>query len=336
MFNLEDAQDDIIDINFIKSKVSEYDIWKQYCRNFEEINKPFLSELYNDRNPSCRIYQTPSNRLMYKDFGTGEVFSCFDYIQVKYGCNFKECLRIVYNDFKLGSIKIDVIPQLVLNNAPEALKKPKKAFIEIVPQAWTIHDYNYWNQYHIPLDLLDEEEIYSCEIVYLHTSDGRTITYNYSKNNPIYAYKEYDIDLNFIGWKIYFPLSKKENKWLSNSSSKSIQGIKTIKRSGKILGITKARKDCLCYKLMKIDAIALYNENGDLDTNRVIELIPLYDFVFVNFDPDDQGMKATDIIYHKYGLKGFYMDEYKDLSDYIKNKGLLSAKRMINKKIRDL
>ena len=332
MFDLNDANDNI-KIEFILSKINEFDIWKRYCSNFSEINKPFLSELYKDRNPDVRIYYNGSNRLVYKDHGNEDHFDCFGYIQVKYQCNFKESLKIVYSDFKLGSIKYDILPQLVLNNQPEELKLAiEKPFIEIIKQPWTLTDYDYWNQYGIPLDLLEKEEIYSCKLVYLH-KNGNTITYTYSKKCPIYAFAEYDIDLNFIGYKIYFPLNKKGKKWLNNSSAEAIQGIKSINRNGGILGITKAKNDTICYKLLGIEAIAPYNESGDFNTNRIYELFEYYDFIFINFDPDKTGIDSTLLINKEWNLPYFYIDEAKDLSDYIKLYGLEKAKVMINNKL---
>lgn len=334
MFDLRDAIPDIT-ISLIFSKLSELDIWRRYSSNFEEIDKPFCSDLYNDRNPSCRIHYNNSNKLIFKDFGTGDSYDCFSYIQAKYHCTFRESLTIIYNDFKLGSIKYDILPQLVLNNAPEVLKMSNKSIIEIVPQSWNIIDARCWDQWHIPLDLLNDEEVISCKTVYLH-KNNQTITYNNSSSNPIYAYPEYDIDINFLGYKIYFPLSTNGFKWLNNSSNEAIQGIKSIKRNGGILIITKSRKDCICYKMLGYEAIAPYNESGDLDINRIVELFDYYDQVIINFDPDDAGVKATNNINIKYQLPYFYIDEGKDLSGYIKLHGLEQAKQMIKDKIEQL
>lgn len=331
MFNLKDAIPDLT-TDYILSRISEEQIWSTYCGNFTEINRGFCSELYNDRNPDCRVYYNSKNRLVYKDFGTGDTFDCFSYIQKKYNCTFREALIIIYNDFKLGSMTYDIIPQLVLNNAPEVLKMANKSIIEIVPKSWSLVDYNIWNAIGITLEDLDEEEVICCETVYLH-KDNRTITYNSSKSNPIYAYKEYDIDLNFLGYKIYFPLAQVGYKWLNSSSSEAIQGIKSITRSGGLLIIGKSRKDCICYKKLGIEAIAPYNESGDLDVNRIVELFDYYDQVVINFDPDDAGVKATLKLASKYKLPYFYIDEGKDLSGFIKIHGLDEAKKMINNKL---
>ncbi len=335
MFDLKDANLDIT-VESILNKVSELEIWSRYCSNFEEIDKSFCSDLYNDRNPGCRVYYNGRNKLVYKDHGNGDSFDCFGYIQAKYRCTFRESLRIIYNDFKLGSIRFDIIPQLVLNNAPEVLKMSSKPIvIEVISQAYNYTDHKVWGDYHIPLELLEEEEIISCKTVYLH-KDNRTITYNSSSSNPIYAWKEYDIDLNFLGYKVYFPLANPRYKWLNSAGAEAIQGIKSIKRSGGTLGITKSRKDTLIYKLIGIEAIAPYNESGDLNINRIYELFDYYDLVFLNFDPDQAGINATNKIVEQWNLPHFYIPEGKDPAGYCKIHGLEQTKQMINNKIKQI
>ena len=335
MFDLKDAYQNV-DINFILNNVSEYDIWKRYCSNFEEIDKPFLSELYNDRNPACRIKHNKFNKLIYKDFGTGDTYSCFDYIQIKYSCNFKESLKIVYNDFKLGSIKYDILPQLVLNNQPEVIKTVNKSFIEIVPQPFKLVDYDYWMQYGIPLTLLEDYDVFSCRIVYLHTKDGRTITFNYRDDNPIYAYRF--CNEGKYSYKIYFPLSKdKKHKWLfSGGSSTDIEGYDNLPLHGEKLILTKSLKDCMVYNLLGLPAISLQGETNKLSIDFVNKLLKRFNEIVVNYDNDEEGIRGSKRLNQQYGFKYFYTDDYKDLSDYTKDRGLLSAKEMINNKLKQL
>ena len=65
MFDLKDANIDIT-IESILSKVSELEIWRRYCSNFEEIEKSFCSDLYNDRNPACSIYYNRLNEYKFR------------------------------------------------------------------------------------------------------------------------------------------------------------------------------------------------------------------------------------------------------------------------------
>lgn len=335
MFNLKDAITDI-SLQDILSKITEYDIWKRYCTNFEEINKPFLSELYDDRNPSCRIYQASFNKLTYKDFGTGDTYSCFDYICKKYGCNFKESLKVIYNDFKLGSIKVDIIPQLVLNNASEGLKIPnKKSSIEIVPQPWTYTDYKYWSDYEIPFELLDEYNVFSCERVYLHTKSGKTLEYVYRNDNPIYAYR-FCFDGKY-SYKIYFPLADKKHKWLfSGGSENDIEGYDQLPYHGDTLILTKSLKDCMCYNLIGLPAISLQGETNKLKQELVTKLYKRFNRIIVCYDNDEEGIRGSKRLKQQYNFDYFFIEEEKDLSDFVKLYGLNSAKEMINNKLKEI
>lgn len=333
MFDLKDAYTDI-GVHDILNKVSEYDIWKKYCTNFDEIDQPFLSDLYNDRNPACRIKYNRNGRLVYKDFGeSSHSFDCFGYIQEKFKCTFNEALKIVYSDFKLGSIRIDVPHQLILNSSPESFKIAK-SYIEIVEQPFTSTDYDYWSQYKIPLDKLIEYDVVSCKTVYLHTKKGNILRYDYSRKNPIYAYKF--IENGEVSYKIYFPLADKDHKWLNTASSLVIQGYKQLPENGDYIIITKSLKDCICYNLIGYPAISLQGETNKLTYDRVLKILKRFNKIVVNYDYDDEGIKGSKRLNEQYGFNYFFIDDYKDLSDYLKHNSLLKAKRMINKKIKEL
>lgn len=342
MFDLKDAIPDIT-IDLILSKISEQEIWSKYCSNFEEINKSFCSNLYNDRNPSCRIYYNQVNKLVYKDFGTGASYDCFSFIQTKYNCTFKESLRIIYNDFKIGTLRYDILPQLVLNNSQEVLKINSKSVIEIVKQSFNIVDYNYWNQYEIPLILLEEYNVFSCSKVYIH-KNGYTNEIVATKTNPIYAYQ-----FCFNGkysYKIYFPLHlDKKRKWLfSGGSSDDIEGYDQLPHFGEILILTKSLKDCISFNQIGYPAISLQGETNKLKQELVDKLFKRFDKIIVCYDNDEQGHKSVegyinerDIFINglkqEYGFKYFFIEGAKDLSDFILNYGLQQAKQMINNKI---
>jgi len=52
----------------------------------------------------------------------------------------------------------------------------RTSIIEIVKQPFNLVDYNYWGQYEIPLELLEEYNVFSCSKVYLH-KNGNTIEF---------------------------------------------------------------------------------------------------------------------------------------------------------------
>jgi len=334
MYNLQDALTSI-SIDDIMSKVSEYELWKYYCPNFETIDKSFKSELYKDNNPACRIYYN-NGKLLYKDFGTQQSYSVLEYIKTKYNCTYKECLNIINNDFKITKSNIITSKDFKLQYLNDEPIIRHKSTIDIIQQGYTASDYEYWKQYHIPLELLEEEEIISCKSVYLSTYKG-VYRYEYKKHSPIFAFKEYNLDLEFLGYKIYFPLAQKGSKWLNNSSDKAIQGIKSIDYNKDLIGLTKSRKDILCYKLLGIQTIAPYNETSNLDINGISTVLDKFPKKFLSYDNDLTGIQATLQINMKYGYPYFYIDKNeKDLSDFIKSQGLKKAKQMINNKLKQI
>jgi len=332
MFDLKEAYKDIT-IDEILSNVSEYNLWKHYCKNFDDLDKSFLSELYEDSRPSCRIFISADNTILYKDFGTGECHNWCTYIQAKYNCTFKEALDIVANDFSLRKKKPDIKPNIIIGKLEEPKRAKKKSFIDIISQPYTLTDYDYWKQYHIPLELLEEYNVFSAKHVYLHRGDKVTI-FNYNKSNPVYAYRFNGADS--YSYKIYFPYANKQYKWLfSGGSADDIEGLDQLPLHGETLILTKSLKDCMCYKLIGYPAISLQGEANRLPNELVVKLLRRFTKIIINYDNDEQGIKSTERLKEQYRFDHFYIDTAKDLSDYIKENNLDRAKELIHNKIND-
>ena len=174
--------------------------------------------------------------------------------------------------------------------------------------------------------------MYSCKCIYL-TKDGKRWSYTSTKTSPIYAYKEYDEKHNFIGWRIYFPYEEKGKKWINNSDYTIIQGIKGLNSNRDLIILTKSRKDCLVYKKLGFNAIAPPSENGKL-SEGIVKLLKEFNRVVINFDNDEAGINAAQKIKNVYGWDTIYMDEYKDVSDYIEVYNIEETKNMICGKLK--
>lgn len=326
------SSDDILE------KISEYDIFKYYCKSFIDLDKSFCSELRVDNNPGCRIYITPNNQLRYKDFASGENYDCWNYVMRKFNCNYGEALNIISSDFNLSNIKPNIEPRILLSNDEFKLKlqnTPKiKSSITIVEQSWNITDFNYWNQFGITFDILEEYNVFSAKYVYLHKGDRR-YTFEYKKTNPIYAYR-FTRDGQY-SYKIYFPLHPdKKYKWLfSGGASEDVEGYDQLPLNGDTLILTKSLKDCMCYRVLGYSAISLQGEGNKLEQSLVDKLLKRFDRIIINYDSDERGILETNKLIEQYKFNCFYIDKHKDLSDYIKNEGLDKAKTMIDGKIKN-
>jgi len=159
------------------------------------------------------------------------------------------------------------------------------------------------------------------------------VTFSYNKNSPCFAYRFENNGL--YSYKIYWPLSKdKKFKWLFSGGTKNdIEGFSQLPLHGENLVLTKSLKDCICYNLIGIPAISLQGEANNLEQDLVEKLLKRFSNIIVNYDNDLEGVKGSERLNRQYGFKYFLIDEFKDLSDYIKNKSLEEAKTMIDNKI---
>lgn len=326
MFNFNDAYIPIT-IDEIKSKVTDYDIFKRYCLNFEELDRSFLSEFYNDTKPSCRIVVSSTGSLYYNDWGNGDYFKAFDYVMYKYSCSLHEVCNIIANDFGLKKVQLNMNPKLLVANNLEN-EKPvfikSKTIIKIVKKPFNLTDANYWNSYGISLETLIKFNIFSCSHVFVE-KNGNHWVIDSTKTNPIYAYE-------FNGlYKIYRPLGKKEEKWLTNAGSDILQGYNQLPEFGDLLIITKSLKDVLAYHELGYTAVALQAETNMLSEELFKELSMRFDKIIINFDNDKQGIISTEKLSDQYQLKFFFIKEAKDLSDWIKKEGLDKVEKEIKK-----
>ena len=84
----------------ILERVSSFDIFQMYCKNFEEVGKHFCSEFRIDKTPSCIIDEIRGD-LMYSDFGYGLHIRAVDYVKLKFNLDFKDALEKIAEDFNL-------------------------------------------------------------------------------------------------------------------------------------------------------------------------------------------------------------------------------------------
>ncbi len=339
--SFDNANINPISPELILSKISEFDIFRKYCSNFKEIDVSFFSDLRVTDTPNCRIFITYNNELKYRDFKLGETLSCFQYVMKKFNCTYFEAMNIISVDFNIKSGVISIEPRIITANDEFKVKiannTPKeKSIINIIEQPFTIWDYNYWSQYHIPLKKLEEFNVFSAKYVYLIKGNKR-ITFTYNKNNPCFAYR-FESEFGY-SYKIYWPLSKdKKFKWLFSGGTKNdIEGFDCLPLLGDILILTKSLKDCICYNLIGYPAISLQGEANYMEQELVDKLLKRFNKIIVNYDEDVEGIKGAKRMKQQFGFDYFFINNpYKDLSELIKGTDLEFAKKMINKKINEL
>ena len=314
---------DVVDKEYILNRISEFQIFKYYCHNFESLNKPFLSEFYIDTKPSCRI-RAYNQGLYYKDFGTGDSYNCFEYVMMKFKCTYKECLSIIASDFKLINKIKDVIPSINYLGYPDKKFGVSKTVILCKFRQWYKFD-TYFEDYHITRDILDRYYVTPLEIYWLEKSGEMFPAYKFKENifDPAYSYEEGD-NLR----KILRPYNK-EYKWTSNVPRRYYQGYKQLDNTGDILIVTSSLKDVMVWRLFGFNAICPTGETV-LITENAYELLK-YRFknIIINYDNDEQGIKSSNQYLKVFDTKTIFIPEFKDISDYIYFKGYDSTKNLI-------
>lgn len=306
----------------ILKHVDSYQLFKTYCKNFRELDKPFSSEFRTDNNPSCAVIVWKGD-LLYKDFGENS-YRIFDYISRKFDISYHESLQKVNNDFdlKLG-YPVEIEPATVITpmSSDIDLKKHEKrgTIIEISARDWTESDKRYWSSYRIPLQLLEYHNIKSIS--------GYRIT-NSKKDRAYYAINPFQLAYSYdYYWsngifrrKLYFPRSK-TTRFISNVDNTIVQGWTLLPRNGgKILFITKSYKDILIFNLLGYWAVAPNNEGANIPDQVMHKLKERWENIYVWYDNDQTGITEGKKFAEKFELSFTCNPENypKDPSDFVK------------------
>lgn len=315
-------------INTILNKVSEQEIYERYLGTSISMNKLYQCCFHKDSTPSLGFYKSKSNNLMFKCFGCGKQGSVFNFVKDLYNIDFRNALNLISKDFRIydnndrcsSNTSISSIASMDRVLLDESLLSRTK----IIPtyQPFSIIDYNYWNQYHIPLDLLLEYDIRACKLVYIINKLGEYKYWgNYSKTNPVYSFKIDDV------YKIYKPLNPtKVGKWTSNFGNWHIQGLKQLPAKGELLIITSSMKDVLVLKILGYNAIAPHGEGVNIPDKIVDYLYACFDNMVIFYDNDSAGLEYGNRMSDMIGAGNIHIpieyDDTKDISDYVKKYGL--------------
>lgn len=299
----------------ILSKITEYDIFRYYIKDFKSTGRKFCSELRQDVHPSCSIKVLPSGIAIYKDFASGETYNAFSYVQKKYTLNFYEALNVISNDFNLGLHSPSKTPVKSMGyEGVHITKQPKFSTTEIriVSKDFSSRGENYWLQYGITTAMLQEYNVKEISHYYINklliTIPNKEIGFAYHFGN----YK----------YKILRPFNQ-EWKWVTNSNAEVVQGLSQIPKTGGFLFITKSLKDVMTLRTMGYYAIAPQSENTEIPSEIITKLKSCWDEIVIYYDNDIPGMTAAKEHSSKYGLP-FICNPIcveKDSSDYYKKNG---------------
>lgn len=310
-----------ITLDWILSRVSEYDIYAAYIGNFK-VGMIYNSPLRKDKTPSfgC-FYSRKTKQLLFKDHGTGQCGNVIKFIELYTGItNYSDILK-------------DIVERLKITNDTQLVSSKQyipstETVIGVVRQEFTETDINYWKQFNITVETLRKFGVSSIKY-YLCNGIVKSI---YKEDNPMYAYKVYN------HFKIYKPLADKYTKWRNNLTELDIQGFKQLPKTGNILIITKSMKDVMCLYEMGIPAISPSSESTFIPDKILEQLKKRFKRIIILFDRDSSGCKNSVKIWNKYHLKPLFINKKfksKDISDAIKNNSFKDVKEWLINEIKN-
>ena len=318
----------------ILRQVSEYQIFKRYCVNFIEVGIMFKSEFREDKQSSCCIAFIRGH-LLYTDFGEG-TYNCWGFVRRKFNLNYDEALLKIKNDFNLQGLNNTELNSTENNIKLFTEKIVEPTFVEkvrstilIKQREWTIKDVNYWSQYQIPTNLLEEYSVKSISHYWVINQKGERM---YTNNTIGFSYDYYWNEGIFLR-KLYFPLNNKEFKWISNVDFTVVQGWDNLpKEGGEILFITKSFKDILIFKLLGYWAVAPNNENAFIPEKVFEKLKSRWKRIIIWYDNDTTGIVKGKEFSEKYKIEYYYnpIESPKDPSDFVKATNLQAFNELVN------
>lgn len=312
---------DNITLDWILSKVTEYDIYAKYIGQFK-VGMIYNSPFRKDKNPSFGIYYSKrTKQLLFKDHGTGECGNVIKFVSLFTG-------KTEYND-----ILSDIVDKLNITNNTKLVSSkqyilPTETVIGVVRQEFTDVDINYWKQFNISINTLKKFNVNSIKY---YLCNG-IVKGTYKRENPMYAYKVYN---NF---KIYRPLADKYTKWRNNLTDYDIQGYEQLPQKGDILFITKSMKDVMCLHEMGYPAVSPSSESTFLPKDVLEQLKTRFKRIIILFDRDVAGVKRSRKLSRETGLEAMFINKKfkaKDVSDAVKANSFGEIKNWLNETIKN-
>lgn len=312
---------DNITLDWILSKVTEYDIYAKYIGQFK-VGMIYNSPFRKDKNPSFGVYYSKrTKQLLFKDHGTGERGNVIKFVSLFTG-------KTEYND-----ILSDIVDKLNITNNTKLVSSkqyipPTETVIGVVRQEFTDVDINYWKQFNISINTLKKFNVNSIKY---YLCNG-IVKGTYKRENPMYAYKVYN---NF---KIYRPLADKYTKWRNNLTDYDIQGYEQLPQKGDILFITKSMKDVMCLHEMGYPAVSPSSESTFLPKDVLEQLKTRFKRIIILFDRDVAGVKRSRKLSRETGLEAMFINKKfkaKDISDAVKANNFEEIKNWLNETIKN-
>ena len=270
-----------------------------------------------DSHPSFFIYSPDGNKVLYKDYATGDRGDIYSLLKAIKGVSFAALMREIAANKSFTDNK----SQLVSNPSQGCSYTKVPTDLQVKIREWREYDIAYWQSYGISLQWLKYAEVYpiSHKIVYKGTQ-------RYVFPAAKYAYVFVERKEGIVSLKVYQPMViDKRRKW-HTSNNGSVVGLWTkVPQKGEKICICSSLKDALClWANTGIPAIYVQSETTGMSDTAQKVLRNRFKHVFICFDNDAPGLKDAAEFARKTGFTNIILPAFeggKDISDLYKSVG---------------
>ena len=273
-----------------------------------------------EKTPSMWVFVDQS-QYKFKDFSTGKGGNKIDLVKELFNLDYSKAVFKLTQDYNKFIVE--------KGEYSESTIKPQGKYKVdgVMVREWNNDDKQFWLQFNIGEDILDEYNVVALEFYDMVKEDNRiTIEQPY-----IYAY------WNNAGevYKIYQPRNK---KFKFIKVKPHLQGLDQLKYNQPYLVICSSLKDAMCLKQFgyNLEVIAPDSENTVIKPYIIENLKKKYKKVVTLFDNDVAGHTAVGKYQELYDIKGTWLDSSKDIADLVKEKGFADAHKEIKVKLKSI
>ncbi len=306
-----------------KELLLKYNSEETYMMNYLGI--PIKKDLQvnpmrNDKKPTASFFRNKTNDLIFHDFDGSFYGNFINVVMHLYNCSYYVALKTIANDFGILESKgyKKHITEIKISDI-SFTEKQSTSNIQVQIKEFSKKELDWWGGFGISHKTLKKFHVVSCLNSFLNGFYFQSS----SEISPMFGYyggMKNELEL----WRIYMP-TKRTYRFLSNWSSKFIQGAKQLPVKGDNLVITKSLKDVMSLYELNIPAIAPTSENVIISQCQYDRLLKKFPNIVLLLDNDLAGVRGA----HKYKksfpdvLCIFIKRKYsKDISDMYKKKGL--------------
>jgi len=303
--------DKVVEVDCLKDllkQTTEYDIYSFYIGDQFKIGRVMHSPLRKDDHPSFGVFKSSiRSNLMWKDQATGKSGNVIMFVSELFNITYEEAIqKIISDNIKQTTEGISIA---------ESYKKVKTT-ISVQKKNFTETDDNYWEQYFITREILKKYEVFPILTFWVNEFPSSLF---YSKDQPLYAYQIFD------SFQIYSPYGNKKNKFRNSTNIYDVHGLEQLPRYGRLLIITKSKKDVMVLNRLGYDAIAPCGENTPIPKIIIDDLKERFDRLVILYDNDKAGIEGAKKLAKEYSIEWchlplnlYTMFKIKDISDHIK------------------